>query len=305
MEAVALELACAGGQRLPVLAHSHVLAGADCENMVVRTSLFDATVYRSYEHGLLEARHRAEAAEAEARKAQGHAEAAERAKAGFLAAMNHEFRTPIGIVSGFAGLLLAEAEAGERGAGRVEWLRDMEAASDHLLVLLEDATLYARLDDMARRMAVRPVTPRRLIDAALALAAPVLERLRIKVATEELEGAPALLADPSMAAEALACALREMARLAAPGAAIRIETRTTEVACSIRMTCPSLQLAEPALADLRAPLAPSAWLSRGLQGSGLGIAVAQRIAELHQGALRIGAAPDGGLLVSLDLSAAS
>lgn len=303
VEAVALELACAEGQRLPVLAHSHLVPdprgpGAG-EGMLVRTSLFDATAYRRYEEGLLAARRRAEAAEAEARRAQAQAEAAARAKAGFLAAMNHEFRTPIGIVSGFAGLLRTEAEAGAPMAHRLDWLRDMEAASEHLLVLLEDATLFARLDDMARRMSLRVVAPRRLIDAALILAAPVLERQRIVVVTSALEGALPLLADPAMAAEALACALREMARLAVPDSRIRIDGAGQPG--SIRLTCPSLDLAEGALADLRAPLAPSAWLSRGLQGSGLGIAVAQRIAELHQGALRIEAAASGGLLLALDL----
>ncbi|MFC3027101.1 MULTISPECIES: sensor histidine kinase [Roseomonadaceae] len=301
VEAVALELACADGQRLPVLAHSQLLADGPDGGSVVRTSLFDATVYRRYEEGLVAARRRAEQAEAEARRALVAAEAAARAKTGFLAAMNHEFRTPIGIVSGFTGLLRAEAEAGGPGAARLDWLRDVEAASEHLLVLLEDATLFARLDDMARRMVVRPVALRRLVDSAMVLAAPVLQRLGIHASAPDVEGAPSLRADPALAAEALACGLREMARMAPQGAHILIENAFEGGLASIRLTCPKLEMGEAALADLRAPLAPSALLSRGLQGSGLAIAVAQRIAELHQGSLRIEAPPLGGLMLALDL----
>ncbi|MGX9963805.1 sensor histidine kinase [Roseomonas sp. F4] len=301
VEAVALELACAGGQRLSVLAHSQLLPDGPGGGSVVHTSLFNATVYRRYEEGLVAARRRAEQAEAEARLALAAAEAAAQAKTGFLAAMNHEFRTPIGIVSGFTGLLRAEAEAGGPGAARLDWLRDVEAASDHLLTLLEDATLFARLDDMARRMVVRPVAPGRLVDSALALAAPVLERLRIQTSTSEMKTLPGFRADPSLAAEALACGLREIARLAPRDAHISIEATADAQLASISLICPTLEMGEAALADLRAPLAPSAWLVRGLQGSGLGIAVAQRIAELHQGRLRIEAAPLGGLLLALDL----
>jgi sigma-B regulation protein RsbU (phosphoserine phosphatase) len=301
VEAVALELACADGQRLPVLAHSQLLADGPGGGSLVRTSLFNATVYRRYEEGLVSARRRAETAEAEARLALAAAEAAARAKTGFLAAMNHEFRTPIGIVSGFTGLLRAEAEAGGRGAARLDWLRDVEAASEHLLVLLEDATLFARLDDMARRMSVRPVTLRRLVESALVLATPVLERLGIRASAPDLENTSSLRADPALGAEALACGLREIARLAPQGAHILIENAWEGGLASIRLTCPTLEMSEAALADLRAPLAPSALLGRGLQGSGLGIAVAQRIAELHQGRLRIEEAPLGGLLLALDL----
>lgn len=299
VEAVALELACAAGQRLPVLAHSQLLAeGGDA---LVRTSLFDATVYRRYEQGLVTARQRAEQAEAEARRAQARAEAAAQAKAGFLAAMNHEFRTPIGIVSGFAGLLRRDAEAGGGGSARLDWLRDMDEAAEHLLSLLEDATLFARLDGGTHSLPVRPMALGRMAQAAIALAGPVMERQRVRAFAPEVDHAPSLRADPALVAEALACGLREIARRATPGMSIQIECVAEDGLYSIRLICPGLEMTEAALADLRAPLAPTAWLGRGLEGSGLGIAAAQRIAELHCGRLRIETAPQGGLLLALEL----
>ncbi|WP_439596249.1 histidine kinase dimerization/phospho-acceptor domain-containing protein [Falsiroseomonas sp.] len=284
-EAVALELACAQGRRLPVLVNSTVLRDATGAPRLVRTTLFDATVYRRYEQGLVEARQRAELAEAEARRAQAAAEAADRAKTRFLSAMNHEFRTPIGIVSGFAGLLLQEAAAGRDIGLRMDWLRDIDSAAHHLLALLEDATLFARLD--GRRPALQPVAPQRIAGAGLQIAQPALDKAGVTARLAPARGLPPMQADAGLAAEAVACALREMARLAPAGAAITLVCELRAGMGCLSLACPSLHLTPAALENLRAPLDPAAVLSRGLEGAGLGIAVAQRIAELHAGRLDI------------------
>lgn len=65
---IALELVCATGERLPVLANSVLERDADGHPVVVRTAVFDATERRRYERELLAAKDRAEQAEAAARR---------------------------------------------------------------------------------------------------------------------------------------------------------------------------------------------------------------------------------------------
>lgn len=64
---IALDVVCAGGHRLPVLVNSVLVRDDGGAPRVIRTSVFDATQRRAYEHELLLARQRAEESEARAR----------------------------------------------------------------------------------------------------------------------------------------------------------------------------------------------------------------------------------------------
>jgi phosphoserine phosphatase RsbU/P len=64
---IALDVVCADGSRLPVLANAALESDETGEPRVVRVVLFDATERREYERELLRAKERAEASEARAR----------------------------------------------------------------------------------------------------------------------------------------------------------------------------------------------------------------------------------------------
>ena len=67
VRAIALDLACADGRRLPVLVNATLRRAPDGRPEVIRASVFDATDRREYERELLRARQRAERSEARAR----------------------------------------------------------------------------------------------------------------------------------------------------------------------------------------------------------------------------------------------
>jgi sigma-B regulation protein RsbU (phosphoserine phosphatase) len=294
-EGIALELVRADGSRLPVLINSVVRHAPDGTPLLTRTTLFDATAYRRYEMRLVEARDRAEQSEAEARQALAAVEAADRAKARFLAAMNHEFRTPIGIITGFAELLLEAAEQGQ-AVPVVDWTRDIVAASAHLLEMLEDATRYARLTDLERRPELRPVNLRRAARTGSLRAAAVLERARVTVALDEGDEVSTVL-DEELATEAVACILRELAHRVKTGAELHLRCLTLPP--RIEVGCSTTTLSPQAWRDLQAPLDAPDMLNRGLEGAGLGIALAHRIVALHGGKLGLEVHPDGSTRVLL------
>ncbi|MFC7554676.1 histidine kinase dimerization/phospho-acceptor domain-containing protein [Pseudoroseomonas wenyumeiae] len=299
VDGIALELLRADRSRLPVLMSSVVRRAPDGGPLLTRTTLFDATAYRRYEARLVEARDRAEQSEAEARRALAAVEAADRAKARFLAAMNHEFRTPIGIINGFAGLLLEAAEQGQT-VPTLDWTRDILGASTHLLELLEDATRYARLADLERNLELRPVNLRRAARLGSLRTAAALERERVAVVLNDGEDISAEL-DEELFTEAVACTLRELAHRVGAGAELHL--RCLAHPPKVEICCSNTLLSPQAWRDLLAPLDAPTMLNRGLEGAGLGIAVAHRIVALHGGRLSLEGDADNGNCVTLSFGA--
>ena len=148
------------------------------------------------------------------RRAEAAAAAAELATARFLAAMNHEFRTPVGIVLGFAELL--HRAAAERGMAPdlTEYIADIHAAGRHLLGLVEDATRYAKVAQAGHHPARTRVRARELVLAAVQAAGAELHAAAVSAALPPSgDDGPEIMAHMPTLYEGLAALLREVARL--------------------------------------------------------------------------------------------
>ena len=80
---------------------------------------------------------------AELSQAMQRAEAASQAKSRFLAAMSHEFRTPLNAILGFAQLLQLDPRLEAQQQSRVRLIRD---SGDHLLALITDLLDVASIE---------------------------------------------------------------------------------------------------------------------------------------------------------------
>ncbi|MBZ0089576.1 MAG: PAS domain-containing protein, partial [Thermoanaerobaculia bacterium] len=115
---------------------------ARCHDVTVRPALGDTGTPLFL---VLEARDVTEARrrEEELVAARLAAEAADRAKAAFLARMSHEMRTPLHAILGFTRLLLEDAQ---RDPTTADALKQVEQSGEHLLALVEDVLEIARLE---------------------------------------------------------------------------------------------------------------------------------------------------------------
>jgi len=82
---------------------------------------------------------------AKLRIAKHDAEQANEAKAIFLAKMSHQLRTPLNAIIGYSEILLEDAEASEKGDGTEE-LRSINRAGRHLLSLVSDVLHMPKID---------------------------------------------------------------------------------------------------------------------------------------------------------------
>lgn len=123
---------------------------------------------------------RADALRATAESAREEAEAANRAKASFLATMSHEFRTPLGVVLGYAGLLSEGVAGPVNDAQRIQ-LRRIEMASRHLLGLIEEILTLSQVSAGHGQARLEEVDLCELLNEASALLAPMAQAKRLSL----------------------------------------------------------------------------------------------------------------------------
>lgn len=111
---------------------------------------------------------RAEEATTRAREA---AEAAARAKSEFLATMSHEIRTPMNGVLGYTELLAATPLNAEQR----EYLDTIEASGEHLLAIVNDVLDVSRIEAGGVQIEITPFDPRSCVRGVFEMLRPVAE----------------------------------------------------------------------------------------------------------------------------------
>src|SRR5262249_62207350 len=114
----------------------------------------------------------------ELRTAKQAAEAANRAKSEFLAAMSHEFRTPLNAIAGHLQLI----DLGVYGPVTDEQHAALERArrsQRHLLSLINDVLNFAKLEAGRVRYAIEDVSLSKAVAEVLSMLEPQLQSKRI------------------------------------------------------------------------------------------------------------------------------
>ena len=118
--------------------------------------------------------------ERELRAARDNAEAADRAKSAFVAAMSHEVRTPLAAISGSLQLL-AEMSL-DREEQRL--VRIARQSSEVLTNLVDDVLDFARIEAGELEVENIDFAPERLLDGVVHLLAPRVRQQRVALLTE-------------------------------------------------------------------------------------------------------------------------
>jgi len=227
----------------------------------------------------------AKVAEAEREQAKIAAEAGNRAKTEFLANISHELRTPMNAVIGMSELLLdTPLDSMQRS-----YAQDIRDNGNALLTLINDILDFSKVE--AGRLELEPldVDLRDTFEDVARLASIQAHAKGLEV-TMQIDP----LLPPMVEADAgrvrqillnLACNAVKFTRQGDVALQIKVletTSRGTQVRCEVRDT--GIGIAAERLKDLFKPFTqvdPSA--TRGMGGTGLGLAVVRRLAELMGG----------------------
>ncbi len=239
--------------------------------------------------------------EAELTKAKTAAEAASRAKSEFLANMSHELRTPLAAILGYAEMLREEAEEGV-DQSRLTDLGRIHAAGTNLLALIDAVLEMARLEAGKTLLLVEPFDLRALVGEAVSAVTPAAERNGNRVEVVEAGPAGTVRGDARKVRDVLSRLLDNAVKFTsngtvtvtlgpAPGGTVRISVADTGIGIDPGQMA---TLFSPFVQGDESP-------ARRFGGTGLGLALTQRICRLMGGDLTAESEPGKGSTFTVTL----
>jgi signal transduction histidine kinase len=233
------------------------------------------------------------------------AEAANRAKSTFLANMSHELRTPLSAIIGFSEMMQREA-LGPVGSARYRaYADDINQSGMHLLELVNDLLDLSKIEAGKMELSEDLVDVGRLIADCVVLVRDAAARAEIELAIPAESACPVVYADERRLKQILINLLSNAIKFTGSGGHVGVETAVAAsggLEISVRDTGVGIRPE-----DIDKVFEPFCQLPGTVEshqfGTGLGLPLSRKLAELHGGRLEIESAEGRGTTVMLRLSA--
>ncbi|HET9983198.1 MAG TPA: hybrid sensor histidine kinase/response regulator [Longimicrobiales bacterium] len=236
------------------------------------------------------------------RAARLEAEAANRAKSDFLAAMSHDLRTPLTAISGYADLLLIGAR-GPLSETQLEFVRRIQRSQRHLLSLVNDLLSFSRAEAGQVPLTLVELPVRDITGGLGELIEPQLAERGLRFEYRPCPGGVSVRADIEKAQQVLLNLLSNAVKFTEPGGAItlRCEARgEATVAIHVDDTGPGIPAER--LESIFDPFVQvSSEEPAARHGVGLGLAISRNLAHAMDGDLTAASALGAGSTFTLTL----
>ena len=241
----------------------------------------------------------------EAEQGRQLAETANRAKNEFLSRMSHELRTPLNAMLGFAQLL--ELDRKQRLSTRQQgWTAQILQAGWHLLEMINDTLDLSRIEAGMLKLSLAPIDLQPLIAHCMAMVGPAALQHGITLEVHTSPEARHALGDETRLKQVISNLLSNAVKYNVPGGRVVLGTRCLDsLSLEIRVLDTGLGLSEPQMAELFQPFNRLGRELSGTEGTGIGLVISRRLAELMHGTLTAESVEGEGATFVLTLPMAS
>lgn len=235
--------------------------------------------------------------------ARRQADDANHAKDQFLARMSHELRTPLTSVLGFSKLMQRTRLTPEQQ----EYCQIIDQTSTLLLTIIDDILDFSRLQSDALKLEQLPFNPRQCLLNLLEMQAPMAQQKGLTLVEELPADLPtALVGDPTRLTQILTNLISNAIKFTESGeVSLSAHSTCHEQCCELTLSVSDtgIGISEEHQRHLfQAFSQADNTISRRYGGSGLGLVIAHRLAQLMGGSLTLNSQAGLGTRITLKLS---
>jgi signal transduction histidine kinase/CHASE3 domain sensor protein len=235
------------------------------------------------------------------RDARTAAEAANRAKAAFLASMSHELRTPLQAALGFAQLVRSGLY-GPVNDRQAEVLSRVERSQTHLARLIDDVLDFARLEAGRVRVELAPVALADVIADLAPLVEPQAAKKNIELSLLPPPESLRVMADRQRLQQVLVNLVGNAIKFTPDGGSVRVGALRDGTSAAIRVRDTGPGIPPDRLQAIFEPFVQvEDGLTRTQPGAGLGLAISRDLARAMHGELSVESALGEGSTFILTL----
>ena len=230
----------------------------------------------------------------EAEKARETAESSNRAKSEFLSRMSHELRTPLNAMLGFAQLLEIDQRHPLAPAQR-PWVGQIQQAGWHLLDMINDVLDLSRIESDNLRLQTATLDVPEIVHATVALVASDAAQRQIRISEALGPGTAAVVGDATRVKQILTNLLSNAVKYNVDGGRIHVASRLAGAEMvEISVTDTGMGMTPGQMEQLFRPFNRLGRERTALQGTGIGLVISRRLAELMGGSIRVKSVPGEG-----------
>lgn len=220
-----------------------------------------------------------------------------RLKDEFLASMSHELRTPLNSILGMTEALQDEIY-GTVSERQRKALSTIDSSGRHLLALINDILDLAKIESGQMTPVLETVDVQAACQSTIRLIQPTAQKKALNVAVDLDERVRTMVADGRRLKQILINLLSNAVKFTPNGGAIGLELRGNVPAAGFLQFVvwdTGVGIPEEAKVHLFEPFVQlDSSLARQFDGTGLGLALVQRMVGLHRGAVDVVSAPGQG-----------
>lgn len=210
-------------------------------------------------------------------------QAANRAKANFLSAMSHEFRTPLNAVIGFSDLLAAGNKPLD--PDQAKQVSAISRAGWQMLELVDGVIELARIEQGEAGGNPRPVDPRPAIANAVEEARTALRDGRITLRFDDRADIPQVMGDAEIIHRILGQLLSNAVKYNRDGGSITVSTAVDADRLAIHVRDTGIGIPADLQSRLFTPFDRLGHENGTIGGTGIGLTICQRLAEQIDGSI--------------------
>jgi len=204
-------------------------------------------------------------------------------KSEFLANMSHELRTPLNAIIGFSELLL-DKSFGALTEEQRDYVADILSSGRHLLELINDILDLSKIEAGKMKLSLEDFELGPAVEEAMALLRVEAGRKRIELVSEVEDQTLSVRADRSKLKQIMYNLLSNAVKFTPPAGRVVLSARRAQDTLTVAVSDTGIGIREEDRERIfQAFTQVDASYSRKYQGTGLGLTLVKKFAEMHGG----------------------